>query len=704
LQWRFDVNTFRLLGRELITDRVTAVFELVKNCYDANSTKVTVKFSDITSPDKSKRQIIISDDGMGMSFEDIRDKWMVVGTNSKRSKLYSGEPFNRKFVGEKGIGRFAVDKLGEKLLLTTKVKDETQWLNVTINWDEYEKEALDFSSNEMTLFTEINNDYYFTEAEYKECGTTLTISNVDEIWTDSDIERLYKELSKLVSPFYPLNPPFEIYIHCDEFKHYINRQVKADTIKFYSHFAEITYDSVRNQQQTLRFNETTGKIFTEWVDIKSFGPLEMKIYYFNESAKRKYNAFYKNDDTRIDGFRIYRDGLVATPFAEYESDVNKKRDILGIEKRRWRAAFDKVATREIIGIIDITKAGNHKIIDATNRQDFLDNAEYRLLKEFIIEQVDIFSEVKLFERIQKKTLVEKELQKAGNDVKNFEAEITKLAEKLSRENPKLINILEPLKQRASDLNTTISQSINEQRKYQKDVARKENIYLSLMSLQEYAANISHAVRTSLGKIKRMAEFFMANFPNPELNQYFLDYSTKIFDEMNTLIKVTDFMLSYARADIDSEDFNVREVLQDLFVNQYERTFSDEKIEVRLEIKDDFILHTNKRFFQDIFQNLISNSIKALRSCEIKLIKCSGFLDTDNFTIYFSDNGIGVDKGDEKWIFEIYNTRTAEYGGAGIGLFTVEKRIEALKGNIQLVENELKPRGATFKITIPFDRS
>lgn len=47
LKWRFDVSTFRLIGRDLITDRVTALFELIKNCYDANATVVTVEFDKV---------------------------------------------------------------------------------------------------------------------------------------------------------------------------------------------------------------------------------------------------------------------------------------------------------------------------------------------------------------------------------------------------------------------------------------------------------------------------------------------------------------------------------------------------------------------------------------------------------------------------------------------------------------------------------
>ena len=91
LKWRFDISTFRLIGRELITDRITALFELVKNCYDANATRVDVVFENVSYDnavvdDTTKEvrvnpgsKIVIEDNGYGMSFEDIRDKWMVIG-------------------------------------------------------------------------------------------------------------------------------------------------------------------------------------------------------------------------------------------------------------------------------------------------------------------------------------------------------------------------------------------------------------------------------------------------------------------------------------------------------------------------------------------------------------------------------------------------------------------------------------------------
>lgn len=68
LKWRFDVSTFRLIGRDLITDRVTALFELIKNCYDANATEVTVTFENVGTINNTSK-IFIQDNGVGM------EKW-----------------------------------------------------------------------------------------------------------------------------------------------------------------------------------------------------------------------------------------------------------------------------------------------------------------------------------------------------------------------------------------------------------------------------------------------------------------------------------------------------------------------------------------------------------------------------------------------------------------------------------------------------
>ena len=113
--WNFDVNVFKLLGSQLISDKFTAIIELVKNSYDANATEVKIDFID--SFDSEKGQIIIKDNGLGMTKNDIQNKWMKIGTNSKRNTKHSPEPFKRILLGEKGIGRFAIEKIADVIVL-----------------------------------------------------------------------------------------------------------------------------------------------------------------------------------------------------------------------------------------------------------------------------------------------------------------------------------------------------------------------------------------------------------------------------------------------------------------------------------------------------------------------------------------------------------------------------------------------------------
>lgn len=125
----------------------------------------------------------------------------------------------------------------------------------------------------------------------------------------------------------------------------------------------ILFDKVNNKQQSLYFNSKKKVIDIKETPIKSFGGITFKLYYFDESARKSYNRVYRSENNKIDGVKIYRDGIITTPFAEAEADQNKKRDILGIDKRLWQDLFNKVSTREIIGIVDISKKENPSIID-----------------------------------------------------------------------------------------------------------------------------------------------------------------------------------------------------------------------------------------------------------------------------------------------------------------------------------------------------
>lgn len=696
LKWRFDVSTFRLIGRDLITDRVTALFELVKNCYDANATEITIVFNNVGLEKNGESSIIIKDDGIGMSFADIRDKWMVIGTSNKRSNPYSPEPFNRKCVGEKGIGRFAVDKLGDKVNIITKQDGENQWLDVEIDWEAYYKQSAE--NHDIKLFTDIENHYEFHDSENQnDHGTTLTITNIREIWLESDIKRFVEEAAKLVSPFANMSYPMQIKVVAPEYGIETIATKNLDDVSIATIDFTLDFNLSANTQDTAYFNEDTEVIEIQTIPIKSFGGIKMKVYFFDDTARRRYRKEFPNN--QIDGVKIYRDGIITTPFAENESDDDKKRDVLGIDKRLWKDIFDRVSTREIIGIVEITKDNNPMIIDATNRQDFVDNEQYRDLKEFIITQLDAIEGYKKYSRKKKRKENSNTLESAGQEIQNFISSV----ENIAQQNPNLKDSLTPVVEQAKKTGKAVRTAIKEKKEAEEEFARKESIYMSIMSLQEYAIHITHAVRTTLNKIRDRVEYFNLFYPDPTEEDIFKRYAKEMYIEFLNVNKVIDYMLSYSQSNIQPEDIELDETIKEIFI-EYKPLFDANGITTEIIIPEKIMLrNTRQQFFRDILQNLLDNSIKAVKDSLQKIIRCTVVIEKEKLVIMLSDTGCGISEEKRTWVFGIYNTTTQDQGGAGIGLYIVKTRVESLQGNVSIIDSEFGNTGTTVRIELPFKK-
>lgn len=694
LKWRFDISTFRLIGRDLITDRVTALFELVKNCYDANAQNVIVTFENI-SAGQTNSVIRIEDDGYGMSFEDIRDKWMVIGTSSKRSHPYSPSPFKRKCVGEKGIGRFAVDKLGDFVSIITKKKGEEKWLQVNIDWGRYYREMN--GDTELRLFTDMENSYSYIEANnIEEHGTKLIISDIREPWTKKEIEHLMREISKIVSPFANLSYPFKVKVLSSEFDLDQDAVRTLDDFNLATVALSIKADIKSNLQQSLFYDKKKKNFGHHLIPVKSFGGIKMNIFFFDDSARRKYRNTFPND--HIDGFKVYRDGIIATPFAETNEDSDLKRDVLGIDKRLWKDIFNRISTREFIGIIEITSAGNPKIIDATNRQDFVENEEYRELKKFIITQLNALQEYKVDIRQAKRDKVGYGLNTAAEDLNSLMSAFKGIVE----QKPELKSAVDPLLKQVQRTEKNVKAAISEQKKVLEEFTRKENIYMSIMSLQQFAITITHAVRTMLNQIRDRIAFFYHYYPDPEEESLFQLYAKEMYNRFKILNRVIDYMLSYSQSNISPEEVDLKTTFEEI-MDDYTDIFSREGISLKSYFPNKLVLNANRQFFRDILQNLIDNSIKAMKDSKQKMIRCSYEVKNDMLEIMLSDTGKGIPRENWEQVFALYYTTTENQGGGGIGLYIVKNRVESLGGTVNVVESEFGELGTTIKITIPFKK-
>lgn len=697
--WNFDVNVFKLLGSQLISDKFTAIIELVKNSYDANATEVKIDFF--------KNKITIKDNGLGMSKEDISSKWMKIGTNNKRNTTHSPEPFNRVFLGEKGIGRFAIEKIADLITLETKQEDINIIHKLVIDWSVY-KNAADEKNSQ--LFTSMLNKYEQTKAlelntnlNMTDRGTILTFENLKEEWTSLDIRRLKRELAKFVSPIRTRieeKNGFKIFV-----KEYIENtlfdvsdyeEVINSSLDYASESYHISFN--QTEQEELHFNEEKTEIEILKTKIKEFGPINIHIFYFNSEDKKKFKLAYKGKDLKIDGFKIYRDSILATPFVEIaapEAGVDSYRDILGIDKRRWSNFFGKISSHDFIGIIEITKKDNPDIKDLTNRQDFEDTKEYRLLKEFIVEQLIQIENKLIYDKKLLKEEQEKELEKAKNEVNDIREHLNSLIVK----EPKLKEDVELMYSSLKSIENTLKISSKEIDELNQTIERKDELYHSLMSLQEYAADLAHMIRNSLDKILGISKYFVKYLINTE----FYNKSKMLEDEVFKMKQDVEYMLNYAESGHKLKEFDLSDLVLKTF-NRYSEMFEKENISVQLIKPEPFKVTHVETFIRDIFNNLISNSRRSLKKVnkDKKIIKCSAYKENDEFIILFSDNGIGIEDDIKEKIYDRYFSTNKDEGGSGIGLYVVKNNLKTLNGKIELINPEFQD-GCTFKIIIPIKK-
>ena len=205
--FRVSTGLKDLIGRDLITNEFVAVFELVKNSFDADAKTVQLFFDD--------DGITILDNGKGMSHEDIHNKWLFVAYSAKRDgteDLDYRDTINRRrkvYAGAKGVGRFSCDRLGTKLLLSSRAKNHPVQI-LEIDWTLYERDSKqEFGEIGFTL----TEDNAFPDCNYQPGGGTGTVLQITELrstWDRKQLLTLKRELAKLINPFSEGLPGFEI--------------------------------------------------------------------------------------------------------------------------------------------------------------------------------------------------------------------------------------------------------------------------------------------------------------------------------------------------------------------------------------------------------------------------------------------------------------------------------------------------------------
>ena len=371
----FDVSTGlkSVLGSELITDDEVAIFELVKNSFDAGATRVDLHFT--------HDAIVVADNGSGMSFADIESKWLFVAYSSKRASNRESDfrdtvAQRRNYAGSKGIGRFSSDRLGRIVHLQTRAKGAKDGTvhHVTVDWSKFD---LDHKQH----FEKIPVSYQTQTAGFNLPdtlpsplhGTTITIEGLRANWDREKLLNLKSALAKLINPFGVDTDGFQIFLSAPE-QQAADDQVAAELPKrddedsqnatINGPVGNFIFSTLREKTTFIEVHiDDSGKyIESSLTDrgeliyrvrepnaypLLAGSEFRCQVFFLNNSAKHTFARRMGVPSVQFGSVFLFRNGFRVFPIGE-EGD-----DWFRMDRRKQQGYARFLGTRDVIGRIDV---------------------------------------------------------------------------------------------------------------------------------------------------------------------------------------------------------------------------------------------------------------------------------------------------------------------------------------------------------------
>jgi signal transduction histidine kinase len=409
-QIRARSHLLQLLGEELIGDDRLAIFELVKNGYDADAKTVTVEINVNSGPVQS---IVVQDSGTGMTLDDITGKWLELATDSKRkNRSVRTKRFRRLALGEKGVGRIAAFKLGRYVTLTTKAAGEPEYETI-IDWDH----LIDQGPYLENLSVRVDSNLEPKIFSGKTTGTRIEISGLRrKQWTRGDLRKLYRLVTSLASPFHTpdqfkveLSAPgregdVADLISPNDFLEYavwkFHFRITGQSFDWEYSFNPPHWKGVKARSEERkgdrllltpqfeqdgskrRVREADSALLLSKNELRDIGPIEGNIYGYyrrsevlNATGSSSQMKSWLDDQT---GVRVYRDGVRVFTYGERNDDW------LGLNIRRINSPAGKLGTHSVVAAIHLALEESRGLREKTNREGFDQNDAFERLKRIVL--------------------------------------------------------------------------------------------------------------------------------------------------------------------------------------------------------------------------------------------------------------------------------------------------------------------------------
>ena len=690
-----DSTIAELLGVQNFSKDEAAILELIKNSYDAKALLVKLEFID-------KNTLKITDDGVGMDSEDIKKHWMHIGKSNKGYDLIDSNNKVRVQAGAKGVGRFALSRLGKNIKLYSKKehKDGVIWVT-------------DWNTSTLEINSSLENK-----------GTCIVINNLREKWTLNRIKQLNKYLEKTYN-----DTAMRIQIIANDYNEFVDlhfpdpepgkncrsfinlEYIKGDLLVSvlsdeFAIDAEKYCEGINLNQHNRKINiidELEGnEIFDVYGEelitkLEELGGFSANLF-FNLNAtnqdKEKFLYKYLRTDEILDsGVILYRNAFSISSF-------EGEKDWLGLGKRTrmspaaashptgaWR-----VRENQISGFVLIDKKENKVLQDLMNRQGLNENIYYQLFIQIILIGIKEFERYrqKIIRNINKKNIVEE------NFIERISDEIVK--------NPKMINnlnkndkekLIKELKLFNQDSKKLKQEKADVEKRYRYDV----RILNALATSGMKATSIAHEINNDRNQIEPSYDLIIKALKkykvwdivnNPKNRKLAFEDIPGLLENNHAAVKkilrfIDAILEKVEKGQFFATKLNVKEIVSQI-IKKWEKEYAWLNVEICM---DDFLeFNISKDTFYTIFDNLILNSVQQnSQSNELK-IKILISKDCNKLKISYYDNGKGLPEkylNNPRIILEPHET--SRLNGHGLGMWIINNTINFQNGEILNISGE-----------------
>ena len=702
----------QILGEHLIRDNTVGVLELIKNGYDADAENVTVELKNLNEP--TRTEIIIQDDGTGMDENAIKGPWSEPAHGGKQSDkdALKVSRKGRLPLGEKGVGRFATQKLGRTLEMVTRPKGSELEFKVAIDWDKFDKS--DAYLDQITFPLERRPPEIFTGSSH---GTRLLMKNSPTPWKRSGVRALQASMMRLLSPSKE-SKDFAVTFRCPEYPEMEDLdsgnvlekfQFKIDCRISERGIASYTYTH-RNSDGGITSNEESDANI--WAGINeswqkrnpACGPLRIVLHaWLRPVSNLKEYELTKEQLDALCGISIYRDGFRIIPYGD------KGDDWLRLDIRRTNQPSTRYGNNQIIGQIEITQEKNKELIDKTSREGLWENEAYSDMRDIALGVISRLETESMEERRKAKkqtdstkTLKAKveELQKEMHDLKASQREdpVTEAEPRPTGEpsvEPQTIRVpvgkIENIEKKASEIGSSVDEVIKE---YSEATEEKREAFLHLIGLGLFAERFTHEFDRLVAGMSVNLEQLEKKHPHYRWIKILGRNLEQLKNEIH-LISIA----RYVRKPPPEQMVSVRAAL-DMSLDAYKSNVERDRVQIEI-TGEDFEAYISLASISQVLENVVSNALYWLHlKSEITDRKLHIAIDKQNTSVIISNNAGPIQRHIRRVLFT-QPFVTTKPDGRGLGLYISNEILKKNRGEIGFLSDSdprNKYRMASFIIS------